>query len=70
MDNADLALMDDAQLQAHIDFTGRQMLAANELLQANPTDELRAERRRWWEAEAAALRERNRRLREREGTPA
>lgn len=67
MDKGDLVLLDDAQLQAHIDFTARQMLAANELLQAHPTDELRAERRRWWEAEAAALRERNRRIAAREG---
>jgi imidazoleglycerol phosphate dehydratase HisB len=66
VDKSELVLMDDAQLQAHIDFTGRQMLAANELLQANATDELRTERRRWWDAEAAALRERNRRITVRE----
>lgn len=62
----ELKLMNDAQLNAHIEFCGRQMLAANLLLLSQGSPEFKLERRRWWDAEAAALRERNRRLRMRE----
>ncbi len=69
MDKDDLRLMNDAQLTAYIELSGRQMLAANLLMQNSEGEarqKFQAERRRWWDLEAAALRERNRRIAERE----
>jgi hypothetical protein len=54
LDAADLSAFDDEQLSRRIEMCGLQMLAADKL-------GMREERRRWYDEEAAALRERNRR---------
>lgn len=61
--NTDTASMTDDELGAWIGHCGRQMLAAQKLLDGGCENyfEIHGERDRWWKEERAALRERARR---------
>lgn len=63
-ESLNLTLIEDDALQAWIEHCGRQLLAAQDLLNTGPAEQLpafKAERSRWLRNQEAALRERARR---------